>query len=149
MTSKTRDIITAKLLRLEEYLGYLRELTKYSKKAFLSDHHIYGLAERYLQLCIEIIIDIGKLIIIDCSFPRPESNHEVFETLYEKKVISSTLFKRIRGIAGFRNILVHDYMKINRAIVHDSLKQGIKDFQDFSKAVTKKFGPCKKTRKAM
>ena len=62
------EAITARLDKLNEYGKILRELQKVGKSEFVADYHVYGLAERYLQLSIECLLDIGRLIIL-VSFP--------------------------------------------------------------------------------
>lgn len=47
------ELITEKLSRLREYLGYLEEMKDIPLEAFLSDFMRRGAAERYLQLAIE------------------------------------------------------------------------------------------------
>ncbi len=139
MSKKTLEIIFAKLSRLDEYLKFLTDISKARKESFISDYRIYGVAERFLHLSIEILIDVGKLTVIELKFERPENSHEIFEILAKNKIISKPLYKRLSGIAGFRNILVHEYMKIDRAIVYKNLKSGLKDIRDFKKAIVKKF----------
>ena len=129
--------IIAKLEKLDEYLGYLSEIQKVNKKQFVGDYHYFGLAERYLQLSIEIILDIGKLIIISERLRKPEDNQDIFAILAGQKIISGKLFQELSGIAGFRNILVHDYEKINREIVHQKLKENLSNFKDFKKEIVK------------
>lgn len=127
--------IVAKLGRLDEYLGYLKEIQKAKRSIFVSDHHFYGLAERYLQLSIEILLDIGKLIIISERLRKPEDNRDIFVVLNENKVISPRLGNRLIGIANFRNILVHDYESIDREIIYRKLQKNTPDFTDFKKEI--------------
>lgn len=127
--------IVAKLGRLDEYLGYLGEIQKAKRSTFLGDHHFYGLAERYLQLSIEILLDIGKLVIISEGLRKPEDNRDIFVVLNENKVISTRLGNRLIGIANFRNILVHDYENIDREIVYRKLRKNTSDFTDFKKEI--------------
>lgn len=138
MSKDTVEIILAKLQRLDEYLRYLKDLSKIRRALFIQDYHIYGLAERYLQLSIEIVLDIAKLLIIELNLPRPENNHESLALLHKHRILTLRLYKRMLGMPGFRNILVHDYMKIDREIVHLNMCSGLKDFADFRKAVIKK-----------
>lgn len=126
-----------KLARLDEYLRYLRQIQKASKAKFLNDFFIFGSAERYLQLAIEVLLDVGKLLIVSGEFRRPESNQEIFESLAERKVVSAMLLKRLAGIANFRNILVHDYEKINRGIIYQKVQKNLRDFVNFKKQVLK------------
>ena len=127
--------IIAKLERLDEYLAYLRDIQKVNKKSFLRDYHAYGIAERYLQLAIEVLLDVGKLIIIEKNFRKPDDNQDIFIILNEQKIISRSLLQRLMGIAQFRNILVHDYEKIDREIIYQKLRTNLTDFKDFKKAV--------------
>ena len=41
---------------------------------------------------------------------------------------------------GFRNILVHDYMKLDLTIVYKQMQIGLRDFKDFKKAILVKVG---------
>jgi uncharacterized protein YutE (UPF0331/DUF86 family) len=150
MSPKTIDIIRTKLEKLVEYCGYLKNISKVNKKIFISDFLIFGSAERFLHLSIEVLLDVARLTLIESKLPRAENNHEAFELLHKRGIISKSLFERIKGIAGFRNILVHEYVKIDRSLVYDNLKNARKDFTDFSKAITKnlyKNKPRKSTKK--
>lgn len=137
MSKNTAEIILAKLTKLALYLRYLKSLKLYSRKRFLSDFVIVGATERYLQLAIEILIDVGRLLCAEYKLPRPDNAHEVFEVLLKHKLISRALYARLIGIAGFRNILVHDYMKVDHEIVYKNLQDRLEDFSLFSNAIRK------------
>lgn len=127
--------IIAKLGRLDEYLDYLKDIQKVNQKTFINDYHFHGLAERYLQLSIEILLDVGKMIILSEKLRRPEDNQDIFSALNENKVISAKLSSQLIGMASFRNILVRDYEKIDREIVYQKLQKNIIDFTDFKKEI--------------
>ena len=55
-----KEIIRKRLNKLDEYLMILQELKKFTLDDFLADHEHYGSAERFLQLAIETLIDIGN-----------------------------------------------------------------------------------------
>ena len=129
--------IVSKFEKLDEYLKCLCDIQKVNKKTFLEDYHFYGLAERYLQLSIEVILDIGKLMIVYQNLRKPEDNQDIFAVLTDEKILSLKLSEKFSGIAGFRNILVHDYEKIDRKIVYEKLQKNLEYFMDFKKAVLK------------
>ncbi len=135
MSNEGFNKVIAKLQRLDEYLAYLGEIQKVNKQSFLSDYHLYGLAERYFQLAIEVLMDVGKLLILSEGLRRPEDNQDIFAVLRERNAISEDLADRLAGIANFRNILVHDYEKIDREIVHQKLQKNLGDLKDFKKAI--------------
>ena len=135
MSKEVFNKIVAKLERLDEYNRYPAEIQKVNKRSFLGDYHFYGLAERYFQLAIEVLLDVGKLIVISRNLRRPDDNQDVFIILAEKRVLSRTLARKLTGIANFRNILVHDYEKINREIVYQKLQKNLDDFKQFKREI--------------
>lgn len=124
--------------RLDEYVKYLSEIQQVNKNNFLKDYHFYGLAERYLQLSIETILDAGKMIIVANNLRKPEDNSDIPNVLKENNIISPELAERLSGIASFRNILVHDYEKIDREIVYQKLHNNLEDFTDFKREIVRR-----------
>lgn len=138
MTNIIRNQILDKFQNVDEYIGYLNQLageTKNSKERFLTDFHLFGLAERYLQLTIQVLIDIVQLVIIEQDLKRPENNQEAISLLYNEKIISEDISSRLDGIVGFRNILVHEYGRVDKEKVFEYLQEKIGDFEDFKKEV--------------
>lgn len=137
MSKELFNKIFAKLEKMDEYLKILREIQKINKKSFVNDFHFYGLAERYLQLSIEAMLDIGKLIIIARDFRPFQDNQDIFTVLGEEKIIPRKLFEQLGGMANFRNILVHDYEKIDREVVYQHLQKNLDQFIFFKKEIIK------------
>lgn len=137
MTKITQQKILEKIQRLDEYLNYLLKLQKEIKneKEFLSDFHFYGLVERYLQLSCQTLIDALDLIIIEEGIEKPEDHQEAISLLYNRSIISEILATRIQGISGFRNILVHEYGKIDRKKVYQYFSQRLDEFNLFKKEI--------------
>jgi len=54
---------------------------------------------------------------------------------YNKIIISEKLADNLMGVANFRNILVHDYEKIDREIVYEKLRNNLDDFENFKKEI--------------
>jgi len=137
MTKITRQKIFEKVYQLDEYLSNLKQLRKEirSEKEFSADFRFYGLAERYLQLCCQTIIDISHLVIIEEGIEKPEAQKEVFSLICDRKIISKELFLRLNGLAGFRNILVHEYGKIDRKKVYQFLIKRLEDIEVFKQEI--------------
>lgn len=137
MTEIIRQKIFAKLQQLDEYFSYLEKLKKEikSEKEFLSNFHYFGLVERYLQLSCQVLIDTINLLIIEKDLEKPENVQEAVGVLADKKIISQKLALRLRGIVGFRNILVHEYGKIDRQKVYQYFSKNLDDFKLFKKEI--------------
>jgi len=130
-----REVIMARIDKLNEYLAYLKDVSKYSSDEYVSNPLIYGSTERFLHLAIECVIDIGNHIIADMNFRKPENNKEIFEILHENKIIDEKLLENLGRMAQFRNILVHDYIKLNRKMVYNIVLNNLTDLESFIKTV--------------
>ena len=139
MSEITRQKIFEKLQQLDVYLSNLKKLKNEIKspEEFLEDFHLYGLGERYLQLSCQVVLDTLNLVIIEEAWEKPEDNQEAVSILFGKKIISENLATNLEGIAGFRNILVHEYGKIDRRRVYQYLLEKSELFKVFKKEVLK------------
>ncbi len=52
----------------------------------------------------------------------------------EEGIISLDLAETMQKIAGFRNILVHDYLEIDQQIVYATLNK-LQDFREFAQCI--------------
>jgi len=140
MTKTIKKQFFDKIQNLDEYIGYLDNIskeTKNNKKLFLGDFHFFGTTERYLQLSIQTMMDLVQMLIIEEGLKRPEENQEAISMLYSHKIISKKLATNLDGIVGFRNILVHEYGKIDKEKVYYYLQEKIIDIKDFRKEILK------------
>jgi len=142
MTSLSRQKILEKLENFQEYLGYLKQLQKEVKNEqdFVADFHLFGNTERYLQLCIQDVIDTLNLIIIDLGLERPDDNYEIISVVFNKGIITQELADKLTKMIGFRNILVHEYGKIDRKKVYRVLADDLDDLGEFQRQITKFLG---------
>jgi len=123
------------LTKLREYTSLLKKLGNESKQRFVSDPFIYGNVERYLQLAIQSILDIGNHIISEKKLGNPGEYREIIELLGEHNIISSDLMEKLLPLAGLRNILVHDYIDVDRERLYNSLNKELSDFEEFAKLI--------------
>lgn len=109
-----KRVLASRLERLHEYLDMLEKIRNYDCAHFIEDPFIHSTAERNLHLAIECLLDIGNHIIADRGFTKPESYADILRILCKNQIISEELNANLEGIAAFRNILVHDYLRLDR-----------------------------------
>jgi uncharacterized protein YutE (UPF0331/DUF86 family) len=115
-------MLTARLERLRGYLKILESVQKYDCNRFIEDPFIHGTAERNLHLAIECVLDIGNHIIANRGYQKPESYTDIFRVLHQNQLIPDQLYENLDGMAAFRNVLVHDYMNLDRSRVYQIIK---------------------------
>ncbi len=108
-----KDLIAARIEKLRQYIKTLDSIRAVDSATFKKDVYLHATAERYLHLSIESLLDIGNHIIADQGLKKPDTYAEIFEILAEEGIISEALMKDLEGMAAFRNILVHDYFRVD------------------------------------
>ena len=102
---------------------------------YLGDDNIQTIVERKLQLSIQACMDIASYLIGQLGLTAPDEPCNVFAVLGQEGVISRGLAGRMVSMVRFRNILVHDYLEIDSAIVHHNLAEELEDFDQFSQEI--------------
>lgn len=87
--------------------------------------------ERYLQISLERMLDIGEIIISMEKIKRPQSYKEIFRSLGENGILPEAFARKIEPAAGFRNVLVHMYAKVEMDKLHENLQNGVEDMESF------------------
>jgi len=128
--------LETKLAKLEHTIQKLTELSLTSWEDYKKNEAFRDRAERNLQVAAQVCVDIGSHIIADRGYRSPEGYADVFTVLYEKGLLPGKLAETMQQIAGFRNILVHEYLDIDNRIVYECLTQ-LGDFKFFAVCVVK------------
>ena len=121
---------------LNEYLNILKECSLEPIERLKKDKIFRGAVERYFQLAVECVIDIGEILISNLKLRKPEDTRDVIDILGEKKIIPDEFADKFGPITGFRNILVHNYVKIDLELIYKFLTENLKDFDLFAKYIT-------------
>jgi uncharacterized protein YutE (UPF0331/DUF86 family) len=132
------DAILGKISNIQNCLKSIEKITKLDAHAlndqFKQDVFVLNL-ERATQACI----DLANLVIADRAWELPRSYHHSFEILSREEFLSPELAKKMVAMAGFRNIAVHDYTKINVEILKSILTKNLKDIEDFYSLVYRSY----------
>lgn len=134
-----RDIILNRFKKMDTLLQNLKELKKKSETEFISSYLFYLSAQRALETCVNICIDIGNHILSFNKNGKPESYSEIFIELSKLGIISKNLEEKLIKMTKFRNLLGHLYMEINNKKIYDILQQNLQDFDEFKKQIFSKF----------
>lgn len=128
------EVIRKRLNKLDECLSILYGLQEYPFEEFIRDPEHYGSAERFLQLGIEAITDIGSHVIADLALGTVNWYSDIPTILAEKGYISADLREKWIRMIGFRNTLVHEYIDIDRTIVYEVLQHHLVDLEALKQA---------------
>ena len=99
------------------------------------DAALQAAVERWLQIAVEACIDCAYRVVADLGLTPPDSARGAFEALVSQGVLSKELSARLGRAAGLRNILVHDYTRIDRALLVSVVHDDLDDLRAFGAAV--------------
>ena len=126
-----RDLILRKIADLETYLTQLEPYRQIELSSYLEDWKTQRIVERTLHVAIETCMDIADHIVADRRLPVPDTAAATFEILGEAQILPAPLAALLAKMVGFRNILVHDYAKLDASIVVRVLRTDLQDLQRF------------------
>lgn len=128
------------LSQIEGYLEDLADLKGISFEAYRHDVRTRRFVERTLQIAIEACLDLGQHILADEGWGEPATNRDVFRMLTRHGVLNEELGRQIEPMAGFRDLIVHNYGDIDDHLVYGILRERVEDIRRFCNAVRRFLG---------
>lgn len=128
-------LVLRKLADLDEYLGQISEYADISVDEYSNDWKVQRIVERTLQMMIETCLDISGHIISAAGYRAPDSYADMFRILQENGILKKSHLPAMDKMAKFRNIVVHQYEKIDPTIVITILSKHLSDFLRFKDAI--------------
>jgi uncharacterized protein YutE (UPF0331/DUF86 family) len=87
-----------------------------------------------LQLCAQNVLDVATHLVAAAGRDAPDYTGAV-DQLAALGVLPGEFAGRLRGIAGFRNILVHAYLEVDIERLHRLLSERLDDLGEFARLV--------------
>jgi uncharacterized protein YutE (UPF0331/DUF86 family) len=135
-----RDLIIAKAGSVRRHLKRVEEKRSQDVQDFLKDFDCQDIVSFNLQLAIQNSIDIAAHIISEEGMGVPGSFTEMFYLLEENGYLSKELTEKMVRAVGFRNLLVHEYGKIDLKQVHQIANEHIQDLNKYLLSIFAKLG---------
>jgi len=86
-----------------------------------------------LQRACETSIDLAMHVVRRRRLGVPQESRDAFRLLENVSLISVDLSARMMKMVGFRNVAVHDYQRIDLAIVESIVREHLEDFLEFTR----------------
>lgn len=132
------DLVAKKLAEVETYVHELRTLARLDRLE--SDLREQRFICHTLQLAIQGVLDIASHIVSDERLGEPTTLRELFALLARGSWIEAELVPSLQKMAGFRNLLVHEYGRIDLGLVRDAVENRLGDIEAFVAAVRSRVG---------
>lgn len=83
--------------------------------------------EHTLQLAIQAALDAASHIVSEQRLGEAATNGDLFRLLVGGGWLDASQLPALRAMVGFRNVLVHGYTEVDRAIVRDVVEHHLGD----------------------
>ncbi len=131
----TDEVFERRTRRFEEALEFLERIAETPWERFSSDPEKYASAERFLQIAVEVLSDLGAHVVARVAAGPVDRYRDVPDRLLEAGRLTEAQAELWRRVVGFKNVIVHDYLDVDRAIVYDVLRHRLGDLRELHRAV--------------
>ncbi len=131
------QLIEERLTQVRVSCNRLKQMEPLNLEQFLTTPDSYAIAEHHLRRALESVFDIGRHIIAKKGLGKPANYSQIIEILAQQDIIPQEFSQNIRGMAGYRNRLVHEYAKISPEEIHKIIQERLDDFALFSTFIIK------------
>lgn len=122
------DIIEKKIALIRGYLDDLRQVEGLSIEEYKSDIFRKRGIEKTLINIIQAAVDINSYLLVKLAKTAPKDNYDSFVELGEQGMVPMEFASRIAPSSGLRSRLVHEYDRVDDAIVHASVKDALEQY---------------------
>ncbi|MEO8604181.1 MAG: DUF86 domain-containing protein [bacterium] len=130
------DVALAKIASIQRCLRRVREVTA-GVPARVREPDVQDIVVLNLQRAIQAAVDLAALVIARRGDDLPDSLKAHFTILARGGVIDAELCTRLEAMAGFRNIAVHDYQRLDVAVLERIVAERLGDLEAFAAAATR------------
>jgi uncharacterized protein YutE (UPF0331/DUF86 family) len=134
-----KNVIASRIEAIERHLDRVGIHAKKTRQEFLADPDAQDISEYNLFQIVNHLIDIIQHIVVDEKLGFPESAYDAVEILLAKDILSEKESEVLKRMIGFRNIIGHDYIAVNKEVVFDILTNGRKDIKSILSSLTTGF----------
>jgi len=132
------QLIKEKFVLGQRYLNEVAQVLEHPLSEFLNDLGLQLKAERLFEVLSQIILDVCTHIVSREKTTDPPKSYGDCMLLLEGLGVldkKSGEGARFQNMIKMRNFIVHDYARVDNAIVFESIKQLVADFSLYQKRV--------------
>lgn len=127
-------VVERHLMALNRCVHHLRQHQDCTATELGEDVSLRWTVERGLQICAQNALDIASHLAAAAGLDTPDYASAI-NRLCELDILPAQFADEFRGIAGFRNVLVHGYLDVDLDILHKTSTRGLDEFDVFAEYI--------------
>jgi len=134
-----RDLVLAKLETLDRCLARIAEV-RGETNAALRAIDVQDITVLNLQRAVQAMIDLAAHVVAREGLGTPDSLGASFTLLARAGILDDELADRMRRMTGFRNVAVHEYRRLDPAVLEAIIRERLGDLRAFAGRMLERAG---------
>lgn len=135
-----RDILLSKAEAIRRHIKRVIDKRNVDIEAFIKDIDRQESILFNLQMAIQNCIDMAAHIISEEGLGVPSSAGEMFYLLEENGYLDRDITEKMIKAVGFRNIMVHEYGRIDLKQVFQFAQKDVEDLNQYIASIFERLG---------
>ncbi len=132
------EILEPKLDSLARCLNRIESKKPFTLESLERDFDLQDIISVNLERSVQLSVDIASVIISFSQNAAPIQMADAFEVLEKMGWLKPDTRNKMKKAVGFRNIIVHEYEKVNWEIVFKIATEHLNDFRGYASEVVAK-----------
>jgi uncharacterized protein YutE (UPF0331/DUF86 family) len=129
------EVAQRRLRMLEELLDDLASIGDVDRARLVEDRLLRHAVERILTQLVELAVSVNSHVAATYVGQAPADYRSSFDLAVSAGLIDGDLSKRLQRSVGLRNILTHEYVTADLAVVARSVTEAREDYAAYVRAV--------------
>ena len=134
-----RDLLLAKVETLDRCLARIAAVRSEANSA-LRAIDVQDITVLNLQRAVQAMIDVAAHVVASEALGTPDSLGASFTLLERAGILDGELAERMRRMTGFRNVAVHEYRRLDPAVLEAIVRERLGDLRAFAGRILERAG---------
>ena len=134
-----RDLLLAKVETLDRCLARIAAVRGEANSG-LRAIDVQDITVLNLQRAVQAMIDVAAHVVASEGLGTPDSLGASFTLLERAGFLDGELAERMRRMTGFRNVAVHEYRKLDPAVLEAIVRERLGDLRAFAGRILERAG---------
>lgn len=127
--------LQAKLRRIQDLLDQLRDIGPLDDGRLAAEPLTALAVERILTLLVDLAFACNSHVAVAQLGRAPDSYADSFDLAARTGMVTAPLARALRPSAGLRNVLVHEYVAVDRAVVVAAVPVALEQYGQYVRQV--------------
>lgn len=132
------SLLARKAEQLERALSRVQARIPRAVAELASDLDAQDIVFRNYQIAIQNCVDMASHVVVESGWPPAATMGGTFETLAEHGVLPPPFARRLRKLVALRNILVHDYARVDMALAWTLVRASLTALPRFCRLIIRR-----------